>query len=44
MRSLFCFAILGVVGLFANVSAQESKTKPEKVDITKATYLVTGLH
>jgi hypothetical protein len=44
MRSLLWFAILGIVALPANGSEQESKTRPEKEKITKATYKVTGLH
>lgn len=44
MRSLFYLAIVSVVGLAANADAQQPKAKPEKENLTKATYLVTGLH
>jgi len=44
MRSLLYFAILGTIALPANSNAQEPKPKPEKEEITKATYMVTGLH
>lgn len=37
MRSIFCFAAVAIVGLAANGYAQEAK-------VTKATYMVTGLH
>jgi hypothetical protein len=44
MRSLLYFAILGTIALPANGNAQESKEKPEKAEITNATYMITGLH
>jgi hypothetical protein len=44
MRSLLYFAILGTIALAANGKAQESKAKPEKSEITNATYMITGLH
>jgi hypothetical protein len=44
MRSLFCVALLGMVAMATHGSAQESKSKAEKEGMTKATFLVTGLH
>ena len=38
---LFTSFLLFVAG---NGYAQESKKQPDKVEITKATYMVTGLH
>ena len=44
MRSLLSSAALVIVALAGNGYAQESKKQPDKVEITKATYMVTGLH
>ena len=44
MKSLVCFATVGIVALAANGYAQESKKPPDKAEITKAMYMVTGLH
>jgi len=44
MRSLLYIATVGIVALAVNGNAQEPKPKPEKEEITKATYMVTGLH
>ena len=44
MKALLCFATLGIVALAANGYAQEPAKKPDKAEITKALYMVTGLH
>ena len=44
MKSLLCLAILAIVALVANGSAQDSKKQPAKAEITQAMYTVTGLH
>ena len=44
MKSLLGFATLGIIALAANGYAQEPAKKPDKVEITKAVYMVTGLH
>ena len=44
MRSLFCFAALGIVALAATGNTQEPKKEPAKAEITKAAYLVKGMH
>ena len=44
MRSLLSSAALVIVALAGNDTAQESKKQPDKAEITKATYMVTGLH
>jgi copper chaperone CopZ len=44
MRSLFHIVALVVVGSTATGYAQESKTPPAKRDVTKAMFMVTGLH
>jgi hypothetical protein len=42
MRSLFCLATLAIAAFATDGYVQETKkTKPE---ITKAVYMVTGLH
>jgi len=43
MRSLV-FTTLAIVALAMNGNAQESKKKPAKAEITKATYMIAGLH
>ncbi len=44
MRSVLCFAAVVIVALAPNGYAQETKKKPDKTEITEATYTVTGLH
>ena len=44
MRSLLSSAALLIVALAGNGYAQESKKQADKAEITKATYMVTGLH
>jgi len=44
MKSLLCFAAVGIVVLAANGYAQEPAKKSEKAETTKAMYMVTGLH
>ncbi len=44
MRSLLCFATVGIVTFAANGYAQEPAQKPDKAETTKAMYMVTGLH
>lgn len=43
MRSLLCFAAAGIAALAANGSAQNPKP-PGQAEVTRATYLVAGLH
>jgi len=40
MRSLLCLATLPIIGLAADAFAQ----KPDRTPVTKAMYMVTGLH
>ncbi len=44
MRSLLCFATMGIVALAATGYGQDAKKKPAKAEITKAMYMVQGLH
>ena len=44
MKMLLCFATLGFVALAENGFAQEPAKKPDKVETTKAMYMVTGMH
>ena len=44
MKSLLGFLTVGIVALAANGYAQESKKPPDKAEVAKATYLVTGLY
>jgi copper chaperone CopZ len=44
MRSSFQYAAVAILGLAAQGYAQESKTPPAKREVTKAMYMVTGLH
>jgi len=44
MRSLLCFAMVGIVALAGDGYAQEAQKKPDKAESTKALYMVQGLH
>ncbi|MBX9628848.1 MAG: heavy-metal-associated domain-containing protein [Gemmataceae bacterium] len=44
MRSLLCFAAVGVVAFAPTGYAEDPKKQPEKAEVTKATYMVSGLH
>jgi copper chaperone CopZ len=44
MRSLFYFVAVLIIGSTAHGYAQEPKTQPAKGEVTKAMYMVTGLH
>lgn len=43
MKALFCSVAVGIAALAANGYAQDLKPPPQ-AEVTKATYLVTGLH
>jgi copper chaperone CopZ len=44
VRTLLCSVAVGIAGLAANGYAQDPKKQPDKAEVTKATYMVSGLH
>jgi len=44
MRSFSCFAAVVFLALATRGDAQGTKKQPSKASITKAMYLVTGMH
>lgn len=44
MRSFVCFAVVAMLALPAAGGAQGTKKQPGKTVLTKATYMVSGMH
>jgi hypothetical protein len=44
MRSLFCFAAVGVIALAPSTYAKDPKKQSDGEHVISATYMVTGLH
>jgi hypothetical protein len=44
MRSLLCFATVGILALAGDGYAQEGQKQPDKAESTRTLYMVQGLH